>query len=190
MQAHRTPPPAEAPDAALVAAAAAGSRGAWEALVHRHRRRVLVTLLAEGLSVDDARDVSQEAWARLWSQHQQGALSSLSFPGIVVTQARFLARDLKRRHRASPHAPAAAVPEATSPTVAADAALVSAQSLEQVRQALARQSPAKQQVFRLACDEGVAHEEIAHRVGLSTQRVRQIIWEVRTALRAALEEVP
>lgn len=179
----------DASDSVLVASAAAGAREAWDALVQRYQRRVMVALLGEGLGVDDAREVGQEAWTRVWQQHQQGALASLSFPGIVVTQARFLARDLLRRRRASPHDGSAEAPEVASPAASAEVSLASAQALGRVQRALAAQPATKQQVFRLACDEGLAHEEIARRVGLSTQRVRQIVWEVRTALRAALEEV-
>lgn len=175
-------------DEALLASARLGAREAWGVLIARHQRRVLVALLAEGLGLHDARDVSQDAWVRVWQQHQAGALASLQLPGVVVTQARFLARDLLRRRRAAPHEGQAAVPDAASPTPSAESALASAQSLKRVSLALARQPESKQQVFRLACDEGVAHEEIARRVGLSTQRVRQVVWEVRCALRAALEE--
>ncbi|MDP1824133.1 MAG: sigma-70 family RNA polymerase sigma factor [Archangium sp.] len=147
----------------------------------------MVSLLAEGLGIDDARDISQDAWARLWQQHQAGALESLAFPGIVITQARFLARDLLRRRRASPteHSPGH---DAEAPGASAEAALASAQALARVGRALAEVAESKREIFRLACEEGVPHAELARRVGLSTQRVKQIVWEVRVTLRAALEE--
>jgi RNA polymerase sigma-70 factor (ECF subfamily) len=43
-------------------------------------------------------------------------------------------------------------------------------------------------VFRLAYGgEGLSHAEVARRVGLSLQRVRQILCEVRAKLREAMQ---
>jgi hypothetical protein len=39
-------------------------------------------------------------------------------------------------------------------------------------------------------EEHVPHADLAREEGLSLQRVRQILWEVRVALRAAIEEAP
>lgn len=188
MLATAQPLPPDAADAVLLAQAAGGARGAWDALVARYQRRVLVSLLALGLGLDEARDVTQDTWARLWDQHRQGALASLTLPGLAITQARFLAQDLLRRRRATPTEEGTPLPDAVAPAADAEAALISTQALARVQRALARQSATKRDVFRLACDEGLAHAEVARRVGLSTQRVRQIVWEVRTALRAELEE--
>lgn len=182
-------PMAERPggDAELCERAARGDRDAWSSLVAKHQRRVLVALLGMGLGIDDARDVSQDAWARVWAQHGAGALASLSFPGIVITQAHFLARDLLRRRLASP-TQGAEKADAVSPVPPADAVLASSQALLRVQRALEQVPASKREIFRLATDENVPHADVAERVGLSTQRVKQIVWEVRVVLRAALEE--
>jgi RNA polymerase sigma-70 factor (ECF subfamily) len=53
---------------------------------------------------------------------------------------------------------------------------------------LSRCSPSARRVFRLAYGgEGLSHSEVAQRVGLSLQRVRQILCEVRAKLRLELE---
>ena len=49
-------------------------------------------------------------------------------------------------------------------------------------------SPSAKKVFRLAYGgDGLSHAEVAERVGLSLQRVRQILCEIRAKLRTALE---
>jgi RNA polymerase sigma-70 factor (ECF subfamily) len=49
-------------------------------------------------------------------------------------------------------------------------------------------SDSAKKVFRLAYGgDGLSHAEVAERVGLSLQRVRQILCEVRAKLRTALE---
>lgn len=171
-------------DLELLAEASAGVREAWDTIEARHRRRILVSLLGLGLGVEEARDVSQDAWSRVWQQHRAGALAELVFPGIVITQARFLAHDLLRRRRLAPEGGEV---EAQSADPTAEDRLVAAQSLARVQRSLAQVTPSKREVFRLACDEGLPHVEIARRVGLSTQRVKQVVWEVRTILRAAQE---
>ena len=171
-------------DLELLAEASRGVRGAWDALEAKHRRRILVSLLALGLGVEEARDLSQDAWTRVWQQHRSGALASLVFPGIVITQARFLAQDLLRRRRLTPEGGEG---DAQSPDPTAEDRLVAAQSLARVHRSLAQVTASKREIFQLACDDGLPHVEIARRVGLSTQRVKQIVWEVRTLLRAAQE---
>ena len=176
--------PPYSPDPAT-ALALRGDRGAWEQLIVLHSRRVTVALLSEGLSMDDAKDLTQDVWARLWNQIQSGALATLQLPGIAVTQARFLARDLRRRRRTVQYE--AQTDDIEAPETAVDALLASAQTLAKVQRELGTFEPGQQRIFRLAIEEGVPHASIAQTVGLSTQRVRQIIWEIRVRLRAHLE---
>lgn len=168
-----------------IARAMRGERSAWEQLITQHSRRVMVAVLAEGLSIDDARDLTQDVWARLWNQIRTKALASLQLPGIAVTQAQFLARDLLRRRRTVRYEEEQR--DVENDETAVDAMLASAQTLARVQKALLALEPSQQRIFRLATEDGVPHAEIAQSVGLSTQRVRQIIWEVRVRLRAQLE---
>jgi len=53
---------------------------------------------------------------------------------------------------------------------------------------LSRCSPNARSVFRLVYGgEGLDHAQVAERLGLSLQRVRQIVCEVRKLLRGAVE---
>lgn len=177
----------------LTLQALAGERRAWDALIARHQRRVVVSLLARGIRVDRAHELAQETWARLIQQQQRGLLTELRLPNLALTQAAFLAADDARRTRREALAGnVEELPERqhpVDPTASAERRLLSEEQLSRARVALSGCSPSARSVFLLACDgQELPHAEVAARVGLSVQRVRQILCEVRKKLRTALEE--
>ena len=172
----------------LVGSALRGSREAWEALVDLHGHAVLRSLVALGLTPDRARDIAQNAWMRLIEQQRAGKLESMSLPGLAIAQAGFLAREELRKSRPAE----VALEEAKGDSDGAANPETRAARREQVEHAqrvLSGSSRSAQEVFRLAYGgEGLSHARVAARVGISVQRVRQILCEVRKELRAALEE--
>ncbi len=186
-------PAREGEEDTLARRALAGDRAAWDALVARHHRRVVVSLLAKGVRVDRAHELAQETWARLIQQQQRGLLTELRLPNLALTQAAFLAADDARRSRRESISGAVEeLPERqhpVDPSVSAERRLLSEEQLSRAHAALAQVSPNARTVFLLACDgQELPHAEVAARVGLSVQRVRQILCEVRKKLRSALEE--
>jgi len=183
---------AEPDEAALCAAALLGEADAWNALIARHNHRVVVTLLARGVRIDRAKDIAQEAWMRLVEQQRQGRLERLQLPGLAVAQAAFLALEASRREagvrRHEPLDEVAVAGALTDPRADAEARLMTEERIDRAAEVLAGCSPSARKVFRLAYGgEGLSHADVARRVGLSLQRVRQILCEVRAKLRAALE---
>jgi RNA polymerase sigma factor (sigma-70 family) len=183
------PPPDEA---TLCAAALGGNAEAWSALVQRHNHRVVVSLLARGVRVDRAKDIAQEAWMRLVEQQRQGRLDRLQLPGLAITQAMFLSLEAQRREantrRHDPIDEPAIAAALRDPQCDAESRLLTAERVSRALEVLATCSPSARKVFRLAYGgDGLSHAEVACRVGLSLQRVRQILCEVRAKLRAALE---
>ncbi len=172
----------------LCEAALEGDAAAWDALFRLHQRRVLVALLARGVRVDRARDLCQDAWARLIVQQRAGRLRNLTLPGLAIRQALFLAAEENRRARSRrPHLPVHEVePPADATTFER---IVDRDRLARARVVLEGCPPTARRVFeRLYAEPGVRHAEVAEELGLSVQRVRQIVCEVRKTLRAALEE--
>ena len=183
---------AAADEASLCAAALRGDGEAWSALVARHNHRVVVALLARGLRVDRAKDVAQEAWMRLVEQQRQVRLERLQLPGLAITQATFLALESARREanarRHDPIDEPAIAAALADPAADAEARLVTEERVERAVEVLATCSGSAKKVFRLAYGgDGLSHAEVAERVGLSLQRVRQIPCEVRAKLREALD---
>lgn len=166
-----------------------GDMSAWNALVQKHNHRVVVSLLARGVRMDRAKDLAQDAWIRLIEQQREGRLSHLQLPGLAVAQAGFLALEAARRAKRTdpvdvePHEATLADPRAD-----AESQMLTEERLARAEEILATCAPSARQVFRLVYGgEGLSHAEVAERVGLSLQRVRQIVCEVRKLLRAAVE---
>lgn len=178
-------PVAPAHEGATEAAARGGDRGAWQELINRHNRRVLLALIAHGVLPAQAREMAQEAWLRLITRADAKQLSRLELPGLAIRQALFLAQSEQRKAGA----------QLESLETAAESEAASAEELfftrERLQKAHARVqdlSPSARAVFeRLYGEPHLSHAEVAARVGLSVQRVRQIICEVRKVLRAELE---
>jgi RNA polymerase sigma-70 factor (ECF subfamily) len=159
----------------------------WDDAIRRHDRRVYLSLLALGLSPDRARELAQMTWTRLIEQHAKGKLTELDFPGLAIRQARYLALNQLQRSKIEMRV-LAAVPDA-APGPEPDRVIASRQQLDQVLDALATCSPTAKKIFRLvyATPDGNA-ASAAKEVGLSLQRVRQILCETRSHIRRALEE--
>ena len=171
--------------AALEAAALAGDPAAWTALIERHDHRIVVALLGRGVRLERARELAQETWLRLMERQRAGRLLALTLPGLAIVQAGFLAANDRRRPE---HQPWSSEVEPASRATAEDA-VISRQRLELLGRALGACPPGARRVFELVYDHPeLGYAEVAGRVGLSVQRVKQIVFEVRKRLGAALEE--
>jgi RNA polymerase sigma-70 factor (ECF subfamily) len=179
---------------ALCARALGGDEDAWNALVAKHDHRVVVSLLARGVRLDRAKDIAQEAWIRLVEQQRAGRLSHLVLPGLAIAQAAFLSLEAARRDvRGEALLPLEAdgarlATDLVDPAADAEARLLTSERIARAEKVLGGFAPNAREVFRLAYGgEGLSHAEVARRVGLSLQRVRQILCEVRKELKDALE---
>lgn len=171
--------------------ALAGDRAAWEALIDRHNHRVIVALLARRIPIDRARELTQEAWLRLIERQRDGRLPRLQLPGLAIAQAIRIARDRARAASVSrPHLPLDEA-DLVDPDCRLDERVLSRDALRRADAVLAGCSESAQRVFHMIYEQpGIAHQEVAASVGLSVQRVRQILCEVRKKLRAVVEESP
>jgi RNA polymerase sigma factor (sigma-70 family) len=182
-------------DKALCARALGGDVEAWSALIAKYDHRVVVSLLARGVRMDRAKDIAQEAWMRLVEQQRAGRLSHLQLPGLAIAQAAFLSLEAARRDvRTEAMVPLDAddgvriAINLVDPSADAEARLLTGERIERAEKILAGFAPNARAVFRLAYGgEGLSHADVAKKVGLSLQRVRQILCEVRKELKDALE---
>ncbi|HSD89396.1 MAG TPA: sigma-70 family RNA polymerase sigma factor [Kofleriaceae bacterium] len=176
-----TPPIPARPAAVRIDAAA------WEALIRAHDRRVFLAVLALGVRADRARDVVQTTWTRLMEKDERGEITKDNVAGLAVAQARFLALDeLRRTHsekrRAEP------LPEMLD-DLDPEQLLIGRERLERAAAVLAGSSPSVQRLFQLLYAEPpVDYTQAAALVGVSLQRARQVMCELRKKLRVALEE--
>jgi len=161
----------------------------WDDAIRRHDRRVYLSVLALGLTPDRAREVCQAAWTRLIEQHAKGALEELELPGLAIRQARFLAFNELKRSRVEARV-LAAVPEPAQPP---DVERIASgrQEVERVLAALATCPATARKVFGIVyATPGGTCAIAASQMGLSLQRVRQILCETRAHIRRAMEVTP
>jgi RNA polymerase sigma factor (sigma-70 family) len=162
------------------------TRAEWDAIIRTHGRRVLAHLVARGVRIDLAKELVQEAWAKLIEQEGAGQLRDLQMPGLILRQATFLALDAARRQRWSS---GGELPERADSAPAIDEVLASRSQLARARDAFARAPAAEQRIFLALYEQPqLTCAQVATELGLSQQRVKQVAYEVRKRLRAALEE--
>ena len=159
----------------------------WDDAVRRHDRRVYLSVLALGIAPERAREIVQMTWTRLLEQHARGALEQLELPGLAIRQARFLALNDHQRAKTEMRVLAAVPEQAPEPDPAAIAG--SREQIARVLDALATCSPTARKVFRIVyATPGGTAATAAQEVGLSLQRVRQILCETRAHIRRAMKE--
>ena len=165
--------------------------------MRRHSHRVLLALLARRVPWDAAHDLVQEVWLRLVRQQRAGRLQSLVLPGIAIAQAGWLAREemrTRRRHEAIASGPAAAAAVTGDdvdhdPEADPESRAIRRERLALIRRELAACPPRARQIFGAVYGPGGRSQaEVARDLGLSVQRVRQAVCEVRARMRAALRE--
>lgn len=167
-----------------------GDRAAWDELFARYNRRVVVGLLAHGFRIDRAKELAQEAWLRLIEKQRAGRLDRIRLPALAISQALLIARDRGRSKAArAAHVPLDDAGEWLEDPSRLEDRVLSRSRLVRADEVLSECSPSAQKIFELIYEyPGIGHREVADRVGLSVQRVRQIICEVRKRLRAVVEE--
>lgn len=161
----------------------------WDEMMRRHGRRVVVALVGHGVPLERAKELAQDAWLRVIDRHRAGLIAELRLPGLVITQASFLARDDMRREqrRARLDQPRQAAAENSAPDL--EQQLNARQQLRVVHEVLGSSSHNARRVFEyLYGERAMTPTEAAKELGLSVQRVRQIVCELRKRIRAALDE--
>lgn len=162
----------------------------WPQLIERHTHQVVVSLLARGVRLARARELAAETWSLLYERHQAGLLATLEFPGLAIRQASFLAMKDGGRRSSVPLDEAPEVELVEAHEASAEARLVAREDLQRASNVLAKVSPRAREIYTLQLenpDEG--HADLAKKVGVSLQRFRQTLCEVRARLRGEAIEV-
>jgi len=167
----------------------------WAQAIATHQHRVVLSLVAVGFSFERASDLANEAWARLIEKDRAGALGELKLPGLAIVQARYLAWDERRREalqsRHQQLATAAGEELLVDRNPDPEQRLLTRQQAQQALAAVAAAPLSAQRLLQLLYAEpAMPHAQAAAALGLSVQRVRQILCELRKRVRAALEGDP
>ena len=161
----------------LQARALEGERGAWDQLVSEHGRVVYLSLLSRGVRAERARELTQETWTRLWRKARAGGLGALQLPGLAIRQAAFLAGTDLRRARTGERGD---LPGTVPPQ---EDEVDARRRVQAVLRALAGCDAIDRSLFQAVYSDGMPHAEVALLLGLSVQRTRQRLCELRGRLR-------
>ena len=162
----------------------------WKQAVAAHDHQLIISLLASGLRLDEARDIAQEAWLRVMESASSGRLERVELPGLVIRQASFIVVDRQRARRLRPPGAGYEV-EALPASETAEGETHARELLEVVDAELAMATPRARGVFLAVLHApDTAHRALAEEQGLSLQRFRQVLCEVRAKLRRVVDQSP
>lgn len=186
---HRTPDAAETdcadPDAALLAAYAAGDAAAAGVLVARHVPW-LVAFARRSLNGDmaEAEDIAQETMLRLWRAAPDWQPGAAQVRHWLYRVAANLATDrLRRRGRARPLGP---TDDPADPAATPLAGMIAADRAQALRAALADLPERQRQAVVLRHLEGLGNPQIAQIMECGTEAVESLLARGRRTLAAAL----
>jgi RNA polymerase sigma-70 factor (ECF subfamily) len=163
----------------LLAAAKAGDRAAFELLMRRYERMVLITALRLLGNLSDAQDAGQEVFLRLY--RGLAHVNSQNLAGWLYRVTVNVCHDMRRRT------------PATSPEVAAVAVenperqLLETERRDVLRRSLRLLSEREREAFVLRDLEGLSTAEVAWAMGTTEATVRSHIWKARIKVREFVE---
>ena len=182
----RSAPPAEDPDAELLARVGRGDEPAFRALVSRKLGRIHG--LAQRLLGDrgEADDVAQDAFLRVWRQAGHWRSGEARFDTWLHRVVLNLCTDRLRRRR---EVLMAEPPEQVDPTLAVDRRMARDETIGRVKAAIATLPPRQSEALMLHMYQELSDIETAAAMGISVDALESLLSRARRSLRTLLEEV-
>ncbi len=183
-------------ETALIRAAQAGDREAFEQLVRAYDHSVLRLAMNMLRSPEDARDVYQETFLRVY-RNLQNFRFDCSFHTWVYRIATNICLDMLRKRKVrKEESPVLTTPEGTVDrfdSVADQSAeldpqrhLMSGQIRSRVKEALAQLSPRERMVFEMRHYEGLRLRNIGEVLGTTEEAAKNCLFRATQKMRAAL----
>ncbi len=170
----------------LLAAARSGDLAAFESLMRRHERLVLLTALRLSGSLPDAQDVSQEVFLKLFRNLGSMAAED-ALPAWLYRVTVNACYDLRRRHRRRPECPMETAGQIAAAEPDPQLAVTEAERRRAVELSL-RMLPEKERAAIVLRDlEGLSTPEVAKVLGSSEATVRSQISKARVKMRDFVE---
>ncbi|MBS1663037.1 MAG: RNA polymerase sigma-70 factor [Bacteroidetes bacterium] len=156
---------------------AQGDEQAFRKLFDGYRERLYAFAWQLCHSAVDAEEVVQDIFLKLWEQRER--LADVSSPGsYIYAMTRNRTLDLLTKIARNEQMIRQVWNNMKRSENEAEELLHAQESRKLIEAALSQLSEKKQTVFRLSRQEGLSHQEIASRMNLSVQTVKNIITEV------------
>lgn len=177
--------------AALVAAAQAGERGAFDELVRRTYVEMYTLAVRLTANEEDASDVVQEAYLRAWKgiRRFRGDAQFTTWMYRITANAASTMTQRRRRQRVT-HIDEVAEPMEMRVEHQPEGAAESAAALEELSVAVSELPPKLRAIVVLKDVYGLSHEDIAEELGISVAAAKVRLHRGRKKLRDLLYEDP
>jgi RNA polymerase sigma-70 factor (ECF subfamily) len=170
-------------DRALVIAAQAGDRSAFDDLYLRYYRRLHRFCLQRLDDTHDAEDTVQESFARAWRALPEFSGDKRFYPWLSVIAWHLCTDVLRRRGRSTPVAEFHPCHEASTEGCGEELAIDAVDSALAAK-AFQRLSARHQRILNLREGSGWSYQRIADHEGVRTSAVETLLWRARQALRS------
>lgn len=160
---------------------------AFEVVVHRYRKQLYRQIYKRLGSEDDTKDLLQDIYLSLWNNRQSIAITS-SFLPYLSRAAHYTIVDqyLFRKKRSALEASLLLLDEPVHLPV--EESLLAEDLQQEFERELLKMPPTVQDVFRLSRNEGLSIKEIATKLNLSEQTVKNYITSALQSLRAYIRK--
>lgn len=166
---------------------AAGDEAAFRVFFDLHRKRLYLFVKQLIHSRADAEEIIQETFIQVWQSADK--LAGIEQPGYYIYRiARNKTLNYMRKMARDESLLRQVLANAQESDDSLSDSLLTKEYQELVNGALDQLSDQKRTIFNLSRVEGLSHEEIAARLGLSKSRVKNIIVETLKFIRAYLQE--
>lgn len=173
----RVIPPTPYDENKLFTQIAAGDEQAFRTLFDAYKDRLFSFAWQLCHSAVDAEEIVQDIFLKIWEQRAK--LAEVSFPRqYIYTMTRNRALDLLGKIARNDQAIRQVWANMKQSANETEQLLQAQESRKLIQTALSQLSEKKQTVFRLSRQEELTHQQIADRLGLSVQTVKNIITEV------------
>lgn len=156
----------------------------WADWAQQYDRIVWLRIVAHGIDPERASEIKQEVWELLFRRYQRGALGEVTMPGLALAQADFLAGSERRLKRTQDIGLQPNEQTVDAKQFEPEHVAIQRARLRRVASVVGASSKTTQRVFELHYSPPcLSTFEIAVRLNITEQRVRQVICELRERLR-------
>ncbi|GAA3918006.1 RNA polymerase sigma-70 factor [Chitinophaga oryziterrae] len=170
----------------LLIKVAAGDEQAYRHLFHLHWDNIYNVALALTKSVELAEDMVQDIFLKIWQKRAQFVGIERFEDYLFIMARNHIYTELKKRSREDTFRDQIKDYFETSEHNA-DISLLTKETQEMINQAIGQLTTQQQLVYRLSRDQGLSHEEIAEKLNISRNTVRNHIVQSLKIIRTYLQ---
>jgi RNA polymerase sigma-70 factor (family 1) len=166
---------------------AGGDEQAYKELFHHHWNNIYSVALVLTKSVELAEDMVQDIFLKIWQKREQFTAIERFEDYLFIMARNHIYTELKKKSRDENFRQQVQTYFESSVSNA-DITLLTKETQEQIRKAIQQLTPQQQLVYKMSREEGLTHEEIAEKLNISRNTVRNHIVQSLKQIREYLQD--